>query len=209
MRTQAEGRRNQQPPFSKFETFVLVRHHEDGRQTISADKTDFGMAAACYLSPMDAAIDALVGSRSEMEVRSATSINCQMFRNAEGKALVADIRLGWPVIDGKIALRPDNTLGTYSRALYAESPGLSMLEVNDSVLAEADWLHEQAGLFAWRETCKGLRSWPQTRFAKVALDAVRSIQTCRSSDCSQVRQIALFDPEFERWHFVPRPGSYD
>jgi hypothetical protein len=209
MRTQAEGHRHQRPPFSNFETFVVVRHHEDGRQTISADKTDFGLAAACYLSPMHAAIDGLVGSRSEMEVRSATSIKHQMFRNAEGKALVADIRLGWPVVDGKIALRPDDSLGTYSRALYVESPGLSMLEVNESVLAEADWLHEQAGLFAWRDTCKGLRNWDRTRFARVAFDAVRSMRTGKSSDCSRVRQIALFDPEFEQWHFVPRPESCD
>jgi hypothetical protein len=208
MRTQTEDSRNQCPPFSKFETFVLVRHDEDGKQTLSADKTDFGMAVGCYLSPMHAAIDALVGSRAGIEVRSAHALSHQMFRNPDGTALLADIRLGWPVVDGKLALRPDNSLGTYSRALCAEPPTLSMLEVSDSILAEADSLYEQAGLFAWRETCLDLRRWNRKRFARVAFDAVKSIRACQSRG-SRVRQIALFDPEFEQWHVVPRPGGGD
>jgi hypothetical protein len=81
--------------------------------------------------------------------------------------------------------------------------------VDASALAVLERLYEGAGLYAWRETNKQAQPWAWTvaQRAKKIEAAVRSTRTVMlpkgPNQALEDSTLALFDPEFEQWHFVP------
>ncbi len=83
-----------------------------------------------------------------------------------------------------------------------------MFEVDDLTLAAFSRIRESAGLYAWQEAARNVLNWSRSRQQTVVERALDSISLLRS-DASGCNQLALFDPEFEQWHFVPLPPTQD
>lgn len=80
-------------------------------------------------------------------------------------------------------------------------PSPTCLQVDEDSLAAFSRLREFAGLFAWSETITQILQWDAERLTGVVRRALDTIDI-EHGDASQVNQIAMFDPEFEQWHFV-------
>jgi hypothetical protein len=75
-------------------------------------------------------------------------------------------------------------------------------EVDEIMLAEYSRFRERAGLYAWQETANNVSVWPELHQQAIAEHAIDSIELTRA-DPTVRGQLALFDPEFQQWHFVP------
>lgn len=163
-------------------------------------------AVRCHLSPVDALIEVVQMMQIGMEcqVVPAAVLDHSHFKDAHGSGYRADMHLGWPACNGKLMLRFTGRLATYSRALtshQAAEPSPPRLQADEDSLAEFSRLRELAGLFAWPETISQVMQWDPERLTGVVRRALDTIDIGHG-DASQVNQIAMFDPEFEQWHFV-------
>ncbi|TDY38704.1 hypothetical protein BX592_1314 [Paraburkholderia rhizosphaerae] len=195
------------PYFSLIPTYVLARPGENGAYQVAGDGDENAASVGCYISPIHALIEAeynaLLGRR--YDVAHAGSIDPQVFRTADGKGLTANLRLGWPVLDGRILLRENGGLAACSRRMVHRTDASSpppCFEIDQEALDQLDEIHERAGLFAWREAHRDVTKWSSRRVNEVVTRAVASM-TVTVGDISLSEEIALFDPEFEQWHIVP------
>ena len=101
---------------------------------------------------------------------------------------------------------PGGEPGRYTRTLHQEAGARLAFEVDEASLDEGDRLYESAGLFAWRETLLEFSNWNAPRIAQVIDRALRSMRLTPGSPLS-CNQLALFDPEFGQWNFVPFDGE--
>ncbi|CAB3771502.1 hypothetical protein [Paraburkholderia humisilvae] len=147
--------------------------------------------------------NSLIGRR--FDVTHAGWIDRKAFRTADGEGLTADLRLAWPVRNGKILLRPDGGLAVLARRIVHRtntSTPPAYFEISQEALDQIDSLHERAGLFAWREAYRNVTKWSSRRVTDVVTRAVASMKVTEG-DISRCVEAALFDPEFEQWHIVP------
>lgn len=87
---------------------------------------------------------------------------------------------------------------------HPEPDGLTF-EFDTDVLGEYSRLREMAGLYAWQETDAEIRrAWTEGRMTALAQRAVEMVEVTDGEDID-FNQLAVFDPEFEQWHFVPHP----
>ena len=134
-------------------------------------------------------------------IREASSVDPEVFVNAEGSGLIAQLRLAWPSKNRKIVLAQGRNTATCARLLrHRTSTGLpACFEVDDEAMEEVDRLHERAGLFAWRDTYREVPQWSFER-QKLTLEcALKSMETVEAS-LTECQEAALFDPEFGQWH---------
>lgn len=116
------------------------------------------------------------------------------------------MRTCWPVHDRRIILQSDLSLASITKPVRLHVPHGAELpasfEVDEAAFKWLDDIHERAGLYAWRETVRAVGSWEAPRVASAAQRALGTIEVtvCDASLCDE---LALFDPESERWHFVP------
>lgn len=196
------------PYFSDFPLLVLARPLDNGRFDVSGDVTRDGETLGCYVNSVTALVDATQMARAGRPgfgCGDAGTFDRHLFRSRDGKSLVADIRVGWPVRRRKIILRPGLGFASVTKRLRQclQDGGMPLsFEVNEKTFAWLDAIHERAGLYAWRETARAVHSWTADRVAEVACRALESIEVtvCDATLCDEV---ALFDPESEQWHFVP------
>ncbi|RDK03185.1 hypothetical protein [Paraburkholderia lacunae] len=197
------------PFFAELPAYVMTFHDEEGDLRVVTEKVELGRAMTCYLSPVDALIEVLQLNQmlgTQYGVMPAQLVPAERWRDADGRGLIANVHLGWPVQNGRLLLRPAGALGGYGRMMHHWAREPLRFEFDETVLAEVTRLHEWAGLFAWRETLEEVRAWKPERVARVVARALASIGVARG-DVTQCRQVALFDPESGQWHFVPRAGS--
>jgi len=76
-------------------------------------------------------------------------------------------------------------------------------EVTTDALIAYVRVREAAGLFAWQETHASVLQWSPARLAGVVQRALYSMDVTLQGE-QRALQLALFDPEFEQWHFVPQ-----
>jgi hypothetical protein len=196
------------PYFSDFPLLVLARPLDDGRFDVSGDMTDDGETPGCYVNTVTALVDATQMARAGRPgfgCGDASTLDRHLFCSRDGKYLIADIRVGWPVYRRKIILRPGLGFASVTKRLRQGLPvgGVSpSFEVDENTFAWLDAIHERAGLYAWRETARAVHLWNADRVVQLACRALESIDVtvCDASLCDEV---ALFDPESEQWHFVP------
>ncbi|SAL43013.1 hypothetical protein [Caballeronia telluris] len=195
--------------FKETPVFVLVRSREDGSLDTAASMTAGGRAVVCHLSFVHALIDLAYRSSQGMQyfVREANSVDPDVFANAEGSGLIAQLRLAWPAKNRKIVLAQGRNTATCARLLYhGTSTGFpARFEVDDEAMEQVDRLHERAGLFAWRDTYRELLQWPFERQKRTLECALKSMETAEAR-LMECREAALFDPEFGQWHFVSLEG---
>lgn len=194
------------PFFAELPAYVLTFQDEEGDTRAVTEKVELGRAITCYLSAVDALIEVAqlnqVGGR-QYAVMPAQVVSADAWRDADGQGLIANVHLGWPVMNGQLLLRPAGALGGYGRMMHHLVREPLRFEFDEMVLAEVTRLHEWAGLFAWRETLEVVRAWKPARVGRVVAHALASIGTARGN-VTQCAQVALFDPESGQWHFVPR-----
>jgi hypothetical protein len=137
---------------------------------------------------------------------AASDVEKDLFCDRDEKGLVADIYVGWPACDNRILTRPSGASGRSSTVMHHWAVYPPRFEVDDLMLAEYSRCRELAGLYAWRETATKILSWSEARRYAVAERALASIEVRdgKPRDCGQ---IAMYDPEFEEWHFVPAPDA--
>ncbi|QYD68268.1 hypothetical protein KZJ38_18710 [Paraburkholderia edwinii] len=189
--------------------YVIAFNDDDGGVCIWTDATEFGRAIVCHLSPVDAVIDAKQSYRAKHKCWAvpASQLPPETFRDPDGRGMLAKVHLAWPAIGGKLLQHPRGTFATYRRAMYHVMEPPLILAFDDIVLGELDRLYQAAGLFAWRETYALLHDWQPERIHRAADIALKSIKTT-GGKLDQCMQVALFDPEAERWHFVPLPEAH-
>jgi hypothetical protein len=205
------GSRNISIPsyFRKTPAFVLVRPRADGLLDTAASMTASGRAVVCHLSFLHALIDVAYRSSQGTQyfVHEANSVDPEVFVNAEGSGLIAQLRLAWPAKNRKVVLAQGGNTATCARLLrHSASAGLpARFEVDEEAMGQIDRLHERAGLFAWRDTYREVPQWSFER-QKLTLEcALKSMETVEAS-LTECQEAALFDPEFGQWHFVSFEG---
>ena len=122
------------------------------------------MRTTSYLSLLNAMIEAMywvVAQRKRYEVQQAGLVPPNVFVNSDRTALVAELRLGWPALDGKIVLESDGNTAAYAALMiHSTSFGLpAFFELDPETLGLIDQLHERAGMFAWRDTYCDMLGW--------------------------------------------------
>jgi hypothetical protein len=204
MSTETHLYREPRPFFSELPAYVLTFQDEHGTPRIATETTGATPAIVCYLSPVDALIELLHFSQlgQQYQIIPAQLLSPSVFRDGDGRGLIAHVHLGWPVLHGRLLQRPDDTLARGGSLMHHWACAPLRFEFDETVLGEADRLREWAGLFAWRETLDQVLEWESGRLGRVVAHALASIELTKG-DVSQCRQVALFDPEMEQWHFVP------
>ncbi|SIO72623.1 hypothetical protein SAMN05444172_9087 [Burkholderia sp. GAS332] len=196
--------------FTAPQAYGLVRERRPGRLAIATENTPRGRAVLCFLSPFDALIE--VGHFTRLgqvcHTVSASEIGHKRFLRASRHELIACLHLGWLARDGRILARPGIEPRRYIRTLHQEIRIPLSLEVGEESIRALDRLHEAAGLFAWRETIGAFRNWGERNVAEVVDYALRSMMLTLEFP-SSCNQLALFDPEFAQWHFVPIADAAD
>ncbi|AQV94902.1 hypothetical protein BJN34_13530 [Cupriavidus necator] len=196
--------------FRLLPAYVLVFEDRDGDPCAVSSTTEQDRAITCFLSPFDAVIEA--GLRTALGQRCqlfhASLLDGNLFRDADGAGFIADIHLGWPARDGCLLQAARGAVGRYAREMHHWAGEPEGFEVDAVTFAEFSKLHERAGLFAWQETNAEVLHWTDARLRGAEKRAVETIAFAQGgiADCNQ---IALFDPEFGQWHFVPIPSQLD
>ncbi|WP_322104741.1 hypothetical protein [Paraburkholderia sp. J41] len=196
------------PFFVSPPAWVLAHEPAPGALRIATESADEGRAVLCFLSPLDALIEAarLAQLGQAYHVMPAAQLDGSLFRDADGRGLVACIHAGWPTYAGRILLRLGGALGRYGQTIHIWANDPPWFEVDPATVEMIDHLHEQAGLFAWRETHRAIHEWSGARMSKAVGQALRSAPVAVVADASKCDGIGLFDPEFGQWHVVAPPG---
>lgn len=174
------------------------------------ERTEVGPTTTGYVSPLDAAIEAVYLSKyyRRHRVNVACEFDIGAYLDDHGRELVAAMHIGWPAHKGRLLLHPEGGLRHSCRLNWKPLGVLPTFEVDDVTLAIYHGWRERAGLFAWAKTVREARAWPLTRLHHVATKAVDMMQTQRMADhWRTATQLAMFDPEFSQWHFVPVSSS--
>jgi hypothetical protein len=199
-----EKRNPGRPFFCTLPANVPLFKDGNGDWCIDTAQTELGRAVTCFLSPLDAITEAthLARNGPSYRVMTASDIEENLFCDRDGEGLIADIHVEWPARDRRILTRPSGAFGRSSTVMHRWAEYPPPFEVDGLMLAEYSRYRELAGLYAWQETAANILCWPEARRDVLARRALASIELTHGGpkDCEQ---IALYDREFEQWHFVP------
>lgn len=196
--------------------FVLVGSARAPVTSIVADPSRFGSAIRCFLSPFDAVMELLFlrrrGDKTVEAVRRSNFLARDFFYSRTFRQRPLSVHIAWLAHDHRLVARPDGFLARI--ACDQDARWRVRIRASDELVVSArtwstlDRLHEDAGLFAWRDTLQLVRGWLVTpaeaeavlERAFSALAAVEPIVI----PVDEATQLALYDPEAGCWHFVPR-----
>ncbi|QIN61599.1 hypothetical protein SBC1_15930 [Caballeronia sp. SBC1] len=197
---------NTQRFFINPRAFVLSIEIEPGQHQLVTEGDDQHHGLLCFLSPMDAHIEGTFRARPGLSysVLSTWSLSEKSFL-ADNGLLVAVLHLGWSARNGRLLLRQDGIPRQYGGPLltWAGKDRPITFEVSATALCTLDRIYEHAGLFAWRETCESLLKEASEDLRTTAIQAVLAARTMTPKGDDPATQTALFDPEFQQWHFLP------
>jgi hypothetical protein len=171
---------------------------------IADDLPDGGKALRCFLSPVDALIDAYFErSGQHREVKAVAAMRRDAFNGIDSKQVTTCVHLAWEGKDGHTALRSNGRPIAHAQLIRQRvSHGIIEFEPMAETLEVFDQMYQRAGLFAWRETLADIRRWDQARMDETVRHALRTMPAGKHETTGD-RQLMLFDPEFRQWHFVP------
>ncbi len=146
--------------------WVLTFRDKDGYTCIGKQRTEAGLVLTCYLSPLDAAIEAAWLTRTGLphDVMPASEVNLGMFLTGDASELVAAIHIGWPARDGHVLMHASGRPGRICRLMrqpFSMPPPAPRFDLDELTLASVGYQHEKAGLFAWRESMRDVSAWPR------------------------------------------------
>jgi hypothetical protein len=155
------------------------------------------MRTTSYLSLLNAMIEAMywaVAQRKRYEVQQAGLVPPNVFVNSDRTALVAELRLGWPALDGKIVLESDGNTAAYAALMiHSTSFGLpAFFELDPETLGLIDQLHERAGMFAWRDTYCDMLGWDDAHMEWAVARAIDSMEVSMANLADRSRCAGCF-----------------
>lgn len=167
-----------------------------------------GKAICVYLSPIDAMLEAIFSSRpgKRFQVIPARKFDPREFINDHHGRLALDVHLGWIARDGKLIARQSGK--PVACAVHHEMQVPPERENHVAFAFEADTvaiferLYQNAGLVGYKETFARAQRWPRARRDRIVSNSIRRVSTFAPAG-TEYNQVAVFDPEFEQWHFVP------
>lgn len=136
------------PYFSDFPLLVLARPGDGGGFDVSGDMTSDGETPGCYVNSVSAMVDATQMGRAGFGCGDAGTFDRHLFRSRDGKNLVADIRIGWPVYRRKIILRPGLGFASVTKRLRQRLPDQGMplpFEMTEDAFRWLDAVDERTG----------------------------------------------------------------
>jgi hypothetical protein len=186
---------------------VLLETAPGGSCEFAFERTPDCEAIVCFLSPVDAAIEGMLRAKTGLryDVRPASRIPERYFLTGDGNLMLM-LHLSWAALDGRLLFRASGIpIRLWRRCSRMHRRGCPCFEVDTFSLDEADHLYESAGLFAWEETHRRF-AWSATEAARSALRTGWPMQKPQGLDSSRC-ELALYDPDGGRWHFVPQEVS--
>lgn len=196
--------------------FVLTTPTREDVASIVADGSRYGPAVRCFLSPFDALLEMLFLRRKDPDAVKAVVRSSRLptgiFYSSRFRQRPLALHLAWLAHEHRLVAYRDGQLIRVARdqagQWRARRWSRGKLGIESETWAVLDQLHECAGLFAWRDTLQIVHQWfatPATAEGALqrtlaALDAIEPIVV----PADHAEQLALYDPEAGRWHFVPR-----
>ncbi|WP_232456921.1 hypothetical protein [Burkholderia ubonensis] len=175
---------------------VLCERHSEGK------------AICGYLSPIDAMLEAVFSSRpgKRFEVIPAQKFDPSVFINDYQGRLALDVHLGWLARDGQLIARPSGkpvACAVHHEILVPpEHVHHVAFTVEADTVAILERLYRSAGLVSYKETFAIAQGWPRARRDRIVSNSIRKVSSLAPAG-TEYNQVAVFDPEFEQWHFVP------
>lgn len=193
-------------PANALQTYIIVSEDKSGESRLRIDDTPRARVIRCFVSPLDAMIEAMCLARSGelFSVMNISAISRDALRSDLGNRLHACVHYAWLGRGGVIPLRPGSEPAACGELIKRWPRGrLIRFELDSGTLKELDRVYEQAGLFAWRDTVRDIAHWDPDKLRDTARFALDTMPTGAHTN-ADVDQYAVFDPGFRQWHFVPR-----
>lgn len=194
-------------------TYVVTVEIEPGQFEYVTEALGNGRVLVCFVSLADAHIEGMLRAKPGLQyhVMEARSLPPRLFLNSEG-GLFAMLHLAWGVAEGRMILCEDGAPRRFGGPLTKPigDHGPITFNVNATALGTLDRIYEQAGLFAWCDTCEWMRTtWNLSRLQTVARQAIRLASAVAWPNGMGETDAALFDVEFGQWHVVSREVAED
>lgn len=194
-------------------TYVVTVETESGQVEYVTEAFGDGRVLICFLSLADAHIEGMLRAKPGLRysVMEARSLPPRFFLNSAG-GLFAMLHLAWSMVGGRMILCEDGTPRRFEGPLVKpiSDHGPITFDVSATALSTLDRIYEQAGLFAWRETCERMRTtWNLSSLQTMARRAVRLAPAVAWPNGTGETDAALFDVEFGQWHVVSREVAED
>lgn len=196
--------------------FVLTTPTPVDISSVLADRSRFGPAIRCFLSPFDALLEMVFLRRQNSDaveaVLQSSRVPAGIFFSNRFRQRPLTVHVAWLAHENRLVVqqngRPIRTARDQAAQWRIGPRRDAEMAIEAETWAVLDRLHERAGLFAWRETLQTTRRWLASpaveesalRRAITALEAVDLIVL----PAGKAGQFALYDPEAGCWHFVPR-----
>ncbi|MDF3833617.1 hypothetical protein P3W85_11750 [Cupriavidus basilensis] len=169
---------------------------------------DAGAALSVHISPFDALLNAAFISEpgKPYHIANAASFDPRTLICDSGGKLHINLHCGWAASHGRIIVRRKGSLASVCMVQTEEIPEARLNAIDVAIdqdgIARYERLREHAGLFAHADSHCLQQTWTeQHRHRAVAL-AIRRMPGTVSVG-AEINQVALYDPEAARWHFVP------
>lgn len=193
--------------FKNPRVFALAVETESNRYEYVTEAGSHGEAVVCFLSPLDAHIAGMLQAKPGLKyhVTLAGSILPESFTRPNG-VFAANLHLAFAMTaNGYLALCEDGRPRWFGGSLVKKADhDPKTFEVGTTAMRALDRLYEQAGLFAWRETCESQWMCVDGRLEEAAREAIRLAGTVAVPDGDYPTRPAVFDPEFKEWHVMLR-----
>ncbi|MFL9935394.1 hypothetical protein P0D88_41355 [Paraburkholderia sp. RL18-103-BIB-C] len=191
--------------------YVIMFEKDDGeRRYHGSELLDGQVALRCYPSPFDALLDisrnpaGVVGREQSIVIHPVDALRPEAGETPGYRPVIACVHVAWRACSGKLLIRPDGMPDAVLSTSSELESGDTVRELPGRLLRLVDEIHEQAGLFAWKETVNTFSDWSERDLRALAHQAWRDAPTMEADDAKPgFDQFALFAPEFRQWHFVP------
>ncbi|CAB3801380.1 hypothetical protein LMG28688_05340 [Paraburkholderia caffeinitolerans] len=195
-----------------IDPYMLIRLVADGvAAQVQGSRLPDGETPNFYLSMFNALVSGEYQARrnaSNFHLARVSGVEPNVFC-PDAKQMQVSLHIAWAAHDGRVLERPDGSLwavvcvqGSRTRST------LSGIEVDADALVHIDYLYEQAGLFAWRETAELVRLWARPRTQRALDRALDTMPLLTTLTPEAGNQYAVYDPEFGQWHFVAREFAF-
>jgi hypothetical protein len=190
-----------QTPPSTDELFVLGIPLPEPRLFLLSDEGQ--TIIQVFISPVDAVMESLwlPLKPGTVEVVSSCFPFVQSFIKAH-KSLSPTLHLAWQARARKLLRSSDGRLLPVTHGIILE-PGESNITPSKASLIAFDLIREMAGLYAWRESAREFFRWEPQRQAQAMQRGRETVKAGIMGGSTEFDQLAVFDPEFMQWHFVP------
>ena len=165
---------------------------------------------SCYLSPFDALLDVMRCERGSIQVLQVTDLTPDALTGRASERASIFLHAAWRARDGRILVRPDGAPDTVAFGIPRPQSWDEMAAPFEATVRLMDAVHEQAGLFAWREPLQAFFTSDANALQAMAQRAWREVPVMQVDHADpDFDQFAVFDPEFQQWHFVPVLEVFD